>query len=171
MIPLARIALSGPLPADDFQLSFNSRDAILDAAAVGFQLSFTFTTAHPNSALLSRQVAPKACQSRQQVLQLGQFDLEFAFFGPGALGENIEDQRSPIEDFAIKNPLQIAALGGRKLIVENDRIHICPATMLGKFIRFALANECGRAGCGKSLQTIADNLSSGGRGQFGKFLQ
>jgi len=89
MVSLPRIALSGSLPSHDFQFAFNSSDAVLNAAAVGFQLRFTFTTPHSDAAFLPGQVAPEPRQARQQMLQLSQFNLEFALFRAGALGENI----------------------------------------------------------------------------------
>jgi hypothetical protein len=170
MISLARITLGGPLPAHDFQIALDSRDPILNAATVRFQLRFAFTTAHADSALLPRQVTPEPRQPRQQMLQLRQFNLQLAFFSASTLGENIENQRSPIQNLAIKHSLQIAALGRRKFIVENHRIHIRAPAMLGKFISFALADERRRTRRSQFLQAIPDHLASGRCCQFGKLL-
>ena len=85
MIALARLPLRGALAADHFQFARDSGDAVLHPAAVGFQLRFAFTTAHADAAFLPRQVAPETRQPRQQMLQLREFDLEFAFPGAGAL--------------------------------------------------------------------------------------
>ena len=67
--------MRGALAAHHFQLLANARDAVLDAAAVGFQLGFAFAAAHADAALLPGQVAPKPVQSRQQMLELRKFDL------------------------------------------------------------------------------------------------
>jgi hypothetical protein len=171
MVSLSGITLSGALPAHDLQLALNSRNAILNAASVSFQLRFAFTTAHSNAAFLPRQVAPEPRQARQQMLQLRQFDLQLAFFRASTLGKNVQDQRSPIQDFAIEDSLQIAALGRRKFVVENDRIHIGATAVFGEFVGLAFANESGRARSNQPLQTISDNMPSSGGGQFGKFLQ
>ena len=53
MIALPGITLSETLPADDFQVSRNPGDPVLDATTIGFQLRFAFTTAHANTALLA----------------------------------------------------------------------------------------------------------------------
>jgi len=171
MVALASVALGGALAADNFQFANDSGDAILNAAAVGFQLRFTFTTAHADAAFLAGQVAPKAGQPGQQMLKLGEFDLELAFFGAGALGENIEDQRCSIEDFAVKDSFQIAALGWRKFIVENDGIDIGAPAVLGEFVGFAFADESRGAGRGHTLQAISYDLTASSGCQFGKFLQ
>jgi|ERR1043165_6974964 hypothetical protein len=105
------------------------------------------------------------------MLQLGEFDLEFSFFGAGALGKDVEDQRSPVEDFAVKNFLEVAALSGGKFVVENDGIHIGAPAMFGELVRLSLADEGGGARGGEFLHTITDDLSASGGCQFGKFLQ
>ncbi len=46
------------------------------------------------------------------MLELRQFDLQFAFAGPRALGKNVENERRPIQNFATKYTLEIAALPG-----------------------------------------------------------
>jgi hypothetical protein len=105
------------------------------------------------------------------MLQLRQFNLQLSFFRSGALRENVEDQRRPIQDFAVKYPLQIAALSRRKFVIKDDGVDVRAAAMLGEFIRLAFANESRSAGRSHPLQTIPDDLSSGSGGQFGKFFQ
>ena len=109
-------------------------------------------------------MAPKPRQSRQQMLQLRQLDLQLAFTGPGPLSENIQNQRRAIQNLAIEDLLQIAALRRRKFVVENDRIDIRPAAMQRKLVRLAFANERPGAGRGHFLQAIADHLASSGGG-------
>jgi hypothetical protein len=171
MISLPGIALRGSLPAHNFQFAFNSRNAILNTAAVRFQLRFTFTTAHSNAAFLPGQMAPEARQSRKQMLQLRQFNLQFALFRAGALRKNVKDQRRAIQDFAVEYPFQIAALGGRKFVVEDHRVDIRAAAMLGEFVGLAFANESRRARRNHTLQAISDDLPARSSGQLGKFLQ
>jgi len=171
MVSLTGVALSGSLPAHHFKFAFDSGNAILNAAPVRFQLRFAFTAAHPDAAFLPRQVAPKPSQPRQQMLQLRQFNLQFPLSCAGALRKNIKNQRGPIQDFAIEHPLQIAALGRRKFVVKDNRVHIRKAAMLGKFVSLTFANESGRARRNHPLQTISDDLPTSGGGQFGKFLQ
>src|SRR5207344_121719 len=88
---------------------------------------FSFAAAHADAARLSRQVTPKARQSRQQMLQLRQLNLQLAFPRAGALREDVEDQRGAVENFGAEDFFQVAALRGGKFIVEDDRVHIQPA--------------------------------------------
>jgi hypothetical protein len=134
-------------------------------------LRFTFTATHADTAFLPGQVAPETRQPRQQMLQLRQFNLQFALFCPRPLRENIKDQRSPVEDFAVEHPFQIAALGRGKLVVEDHCVNIRAAAMLGKFVSFAFANESRRAWRNHALQAISDDLPACCGSQFGKFLQ
>jgi hypothetical protein len=43
--------------------------------------------------------------------------------------------------------------------------------MIGKFVRFAFADEGAGAGRGEFLDAIANDAASSSRGQFGKFFQ
>ena len=85
-------------------------DAFLDAPAVGFQLRFAFAAAHADAAALPGEVAPKAGQARQQMLQLRQFDLQFAFPRARPLRENIQNQRGAVQHLAAEDIFQIPAL-------------------------------------------------------------
>ena len=89
---LARLALGQALAAHEVQFLPDPGDAVLDAASVGFQLRFPFAAPHADAALLTRQMSPEPGQPRQQMLELRQFDLQLAFAGAGAPGENIEDE-------------------------------------------------------------------------------
>ena len=111
MVALARLPLRETLPPHDFQVLCNARDAVLHPAPVGFQLRLAFAASHSDPAFLPRQVALKPRQPRQQMLQLRQLDLQLAFTRAGALGENVENQRSPIENLAVENLLEVTALG------------------------------------------------------------
>ena len=62
-MPLPAGPLGGALFTHNFQILLNARDAVLDAPAVGFQLRFTFTTAHADAAFLPRQVPPETGQA------------------------------------------------------------------------------------------------------------
>ena len=78
------------------------------------------------------------------MLELSQFNLQFTLAGAGALSENIENEGGAIEDLAAENPLQIAALGGREFIVEDNSVDIRTTAMECKLIRLSFTNEsCG----------------------------
>ena len=67
--------------------------------------------------------------------------------------------------------LQVAALRGGKLVVEDDRVHVRPVAVLGELVRLAFADVSGGARRGHLLDAFADDFAAGGGGQFGKFLQ
>src|SRR2546430_17229256 len=75
------------------------------------------------------------------MLQLRQLNLKFAFARPGALREDVENQRRAVEHFALENLFQVAALRGRKFVVEDHRIDILAPAMPAKFIGLATADE------------------------------
>ena len=80
---------------------------------------------------------PHPGKTRQQILQLGQLDLQPAFAAAGTLSENIENELRPIENFAREQILQIAALRRRNLVVKNDRSNL---SLLARVIdRFGFA--------------------------------
>src|SRR6185503_6360821 len=105
------------------------------------------------------------------MLKLGQFDLEFAFASARALGENVQDERSAVEDLALEDLLQVAALGGRKFVVENDRIDVLLAAGGGEFVGFAAADESGCDGYVQFLDAAANDVAAGGGGQFAELSQ
>ena len=105
------------------------------------------------------------------MLQLRQFDLQFAFARAGALRENIQDQRGAVEDFAAENLFQVAALGGGKFVVEDHRVHVVVAAECGEFVGFAAADEGAGDGRLEFLGAAADDGPAGGGGQFGQFFE
>src|SRR5437016_5759664 len=100
-------------------------------------------------------MAPKPGQAGQQMLQLSQLNLQLALARPGALRKYVENQRGAIENLAIEDLLEVAALRGRKFFVENDRVHVRPAAMQGKFISLAFADESTGARRGHFLHPVA----------------
>ena len=60
---LAALALSGALFADVDEFAFEGYDAVVDEAAVLFELRFAFT-AHAAGAALTREMAPGAGEAR-----------------------------------------------------------------------------------------------------------
>ena len=120
---------------------------------------------------LPGQVAPEPRQARQQMLKLRQFDLQLAFPRAGALREDVEDERRPVEHLALETRFQVAALGRGEFVVEDDRVHLLAAATRGKFVGFAAADE--RAGHRRLelLDSVANDFATGGGGQFAQFVQ
>ena len=88
------------------------------------------------------------------MLKLRQFDLQLAFLRAGALREDIEDQRGAVENLAIEDVFQVAALRGGKFVVENDGVHVVPLAIRGEFVRLAAADERGGIGRFQFLRAV-----------------
>ncbi len=146
------------------------RDLFRHAAAVDFQLRFT-RTPHADAAALPRQVRPHAGQPRQQILQLRQLDLQLAVLRLRALRKNIENQLRPIQNLPLENLLQIAALRGTQLIVENHRADVLLLAKLRQFARLARPDVIGRRRRGPPLDRRIHHLAAGALHQFAQFLQ
>ena len=124
-------ALGLRVPSACLDLAPQLGDPGVDPAAVGLELGLTGTAqahaaaraAAPAGAagLPGQRLAP-AAQAGQQVLQLGQLDLRLALFALRVLGEDVEDQRGPVDDLDLDLLLEVAQLGRRQLAVADDRV-------------------------------------------------
>ena len=112
-------------------------------------------------------MAPKARQTRQQVLELGQLDLKLALASASAMGKDVQDQCGTIQNFAVEYFLEVSALRRGKFVVKNNGIDICVMAMFRKFLGLALADKRGCAGRGHLLDPFTYDLSPGGCGEFG----
>ncbi len=83
---------------------------------------------------------PHPRQPRQQINQLGQFDLQLSLPRLRPLREDVEDQLGPVQHLAGKNLLQVPRLGRTQLVVKNDRVRLFVAGRLGQLRRLAAAD-------------------------------
>jgi hypothetical protein len=88
-----------------------ARTAGADAAAAG----------HPAAGLPGQRLAP-AAQPGQHVLQLGQLDLGLALPAARMLGEDVQDQRGPVDDLDLHHAFQVAQLARGELAVADHRV-------------------------------------------------
>ena len=105
------------------------------------------------------------------MLQLRQLDLQLALPRARTLRENIENERRAIEDLAVERLLQVAALRGGKLVVEDDRVHLRLLALFGELLRLAFADISRRARGGQLLNPLAHHFAARRSGQFGKLRQ
>ena len=120
---------------------------------------------------LAGKVAPKPRQARQQMLQLRQFHLQFAFARPGALRENIQNQRRAVQHLAAENFFQIAALRGRQFVVEDHRVHTSLRQNSANSAALPVPMKVAGHGRLQLLRALAHDRAAGGGGQFGQFIQ
>ena len=93
-------------------------DLRVDAATVELDLRLTgaaradaLTASHPTTGLPGHRLTPTT-QAREEVLELGELDLGLAFPTLRVLGEDVEDQRGPVDDLDLDDVLEGAALAG-----------------------------------------------------------
>jgi len=113
--------------------------------------------------------APVFCESRQQMLELREFDLQLAFARPGALRKDVENQRRAVENLAVEDFFEVAALRGRKVVVENHRVHVLPPAEIREFASLAGADERGGIERYHFLPAVTDDFTARRCGQFAKF--
>ena len=103
------------------------------------------------------------------MLKLRQLNLQLAFARAGALREDVENQRRAVENFAVEDFFEVAALRGRKIVVKNHGVHVLPPTEIREFSRLALADERGRIQRFCFLPAVAHDFAARRCGQFTKF--
>ena len=106
----ARASHLGVLDFDFLQALLQHVDALLQQAAVGFELGFAGTAQADGTTALALQVGPAAHQARGHVLELRQFDLQLAFGAARALREDVQDQAGAIDHATFQRALEVALL-------------------------------------------------------------
>ena len=127
-----------------------------DPAAVGLDLGLTGAAgsrcrrppAGPATGLPGHRLTP-AAQPRQQVLQLGQLDLRLALPALGVLGEDVEDQRGPVDDLDLDDVLELAQLAGGQLAVADDGVGAGGDDDVAQLLGLAGADVGRRVGLGR----------------------
>ena len=92
-----------------------------------------------------KRAAP-APQAGQPVAQQGQLDLGLALVGAGVLGEDVEDHRGPVDGRAAQDLLEVALLGRRELVVEDDGVGVDGQGHRLELLGLAPADVGGRIG-------------------------
>jgi hypothetical protein len=105
------------------------------------------------------------------VLQLREFHLEFAFEAPRTLGENIEDKSTTIQYPTLQQCLEIAFLGRRQFMVEDDHLCLRLVHRAAHFFGFATTDKQAWIGYTTLACYKPYALCSGRGGEFLEFLQ
>ena len=146
----------------------------VDPATVELDLRLTRTTrthALATSGLATglpgHRLTP-ATQARQEVLQLGQLDLRLALLGLRVLGEDVEDQRGPVDDLDLDDVLERAPLAGRQLGVADDGVGALGDDDVPQLDGLARAEVGAGVGLGPALDEAREHGRAGGLGQRGE---
>ena len=143
-----------------------------DAAAVGLDLGLTRAagthptagTARAAAGLPRHRLAP-AAQSGQHVLHLGQRHLRLAFAAGRVLGEDVEDQRGPVDDLDLDDLLQRGELGRAEFTVADDGVRARGGDDVAQFGGFTGADIGGRVGPVATLDHAFEHLGACSLGQ------
>ena len=153
------------------QLAAQLGDLGVDPAAVGLDLGLTGATAADARARgdpatgLARQVAAPAAQALLHVVELGQLDLRLALARLRVLGEDVEDQRGPVDDLDLEPVLEVAQLAGRELAVADHGVGAGRLHDLADAVDLAATDV--RRGVGR-LPALVDRLEHLGAGGLGE---
>ena len=123
LCPPPRLALRVACSAQLSQLALELRHAPQQPPTVDLELRLARSARSDAARLLAEALAPPA-QSGQAVAQLGQLDLSLALLGARVLGEDVEDHGGAVDSRAPEDLLEVAALRGRQLVVEHNRVGV-----------------------------------------------
>ena len=117
------MALQAALAGKEGQLGLQLVHAPHKAPSVYLQLGLARATGTDPARLL-RQFNTSPPQARQPVAELRELDLDPALLSAGVLGKYVQDHSRAVDRGATEDLLQVARLGGRELVVENDRVGV-----------------------------------------------
>ena len=117
------------------------------------------------------EVGPHAGQAGIGVFQLGQIDLELGLVGLGPGGEDVQDQLAAVQNLDLDDLFQLADLGGREVVVEDDDIAFKLLDTLGQLLGLAPTDVGGRVDGTDLLLKAIHHQGPGTLGQGGQFGQ
>ena len=125
------------------QLALELDDALGDLTPVKFKLAFAGAAGGAGAAPLALKVSPGADQARTLVLQPGEVDLQLAFAGAGAAGENLQDQAGAVHHLGVPGLFQVALLHGAELVVHHHHVDAPGLRQDAELLQLALAEQSG----------------------------
>ncbi len=156
---MTRLALRGAGPCDPLELVLELADPLLDPPPVDLQLRLTRTTPGPDAPGLLTQLHASAAETRHQVPVLRELDLQHADLARRVLGEDVEDQRDPVDDVDGEELLEVPLLGGRELVVEHHDVDVERFGQLAQLLGLAPTDIRRRVRAVAALQDGLDRLA------------
>src|SRR5207249_6334975 len=140
--PLAGLAPGGAVAPHLLDLALDGLDALPDAAAVGLELRLAGSP-RADAAAEARHQRALAGEARQHVVELRQLHLEPALAAARPPGEDVEDELGAVERLAADPALEVALLGGRQLLVEEQEVDVLGLGGARDLFDLAAADERG----------------------------
>ena len=118
------------------------------------------------------QVAPLACQTRQEVLRLRQFHLQAPLVRPRMPCEHIQDERGAVDDLHVlaEGALEVLLLCGGQFVVTDQGAETDSVARVRDLLQLALAD----VRVGRRFQLLGNrsgHLCACGVGQLGEFVE
>ena len=168
---LAGRALQCPRPTYFLELVLQLADLLGDQPTVCLDLGFAGAAHDPEAATLAFQVGPGADQTRLLVREPRELDLQPAFAGSGAAGEDLQDQAGAVDDLHLPGLLQIALLHGRQRIVDDGDAGVGQFDHVADLDDLARPEEGGRRQPAKWRDDPLADLKVEGQRQADGFFQ
>ena len=108
-----------------------------------------------------------AHQTRQQVLVLGEVNLELAFVSARMASEDIQDQGGAVYDLDLKGFFQVSLLGGSEFVVEDHDVGFAFVDEIDELFEFPFAQIRGGQ-TARFLGNLADHVGARGPGEVGQ---
>jgi hypothetical protein len=131
---------------------------------VGLQLGLAGTAGtdpasarHPAACLPGQRLAP-AAEPGQHVLQLGQLHLGLALAAAGVLGEDVQDQRGPVDDLDLHHAFQPPKLARGELAVADHGVGAGRRHDAGQLASLARPHVGGRIDMAAPLDEAVEHL-------------
>jgi len=115
-------------------------------------------------------VSPATHQTRAHVIELSQLDLQLAFVGTCALGEDVENQPGAIQHATLEHALEVTFLTGREDMIENDQVGLVGLDLVTQLFHLAATDEELRGGPAIGHTEERHGIGTGGQCQFLKLL-
>ena len=155
----AALPLDGAHLAHLGQLLTELLDARADVAPVGLKLRFAGASGADAAAEMAHFLVPDR-EAGEIILILRKLHLELALARSGALGEDVEDERTAVKDRRFHQVFQRAKLRGGEVVVKYNKIGTAVLYHLANLVGFSLADERVRIGRVPVLQYLSHALAA-----------
>ena len=86
--------------------------------------------------------------------------------GTGALREDVQDQAGAVQYPALQQAFEVAFLGGRQRVIEQDELGVVLLRRLLDLLDLAAADEVARVGGLAGAADDGDDIGAGGGGEL-----
>ena len=114
---------------------------------------------------------PQSAHAGEVVLELGELDLELSGRAVGVVGEDVEDDRRPVDDRHAEGALEVALLPRCQLVVAGDEVGTDPLDLGLQLVELATPEVAIRVGLGPLLDHPAFGCDAGGAEQFAELVE